>query len=143
MDKNTRILIFALSGTALAAGATLLFRRQAKKREIDREGIVYIGRSQSDDPIVSCDEIHLYEGKPITFLTDPEDPDLDWVVTITDPKGTPFAHGNGKPQAIFTPVSNTSEITAKRPAHGKHDDYKYTVSLSQYGTELDPKLIIH
>lgn len=143
MLQRTRILLLVLSGGALAAAGALLVKREVNQRTLARGGIVHIGRDRTDNPVVSCDEIHLYEGRPVTFLTDPGDPDLDWVVTITDPKGTPFEHGNGKPQSVFTPVSSTSDITARRPQHGKHDKYKYAVDLPQFGTNIDPILIVH
>lgn len=144
MERRNRILVFSLVGAAVAIGSAAQFAVRARKRKRAARGaIVFISRSHSDAPVVSCEKVHLYDGHPVTFLTDPADPDLDWVIKITDSKGTPFVHVNGKAQALFTPGSNRSQITARRPSHGQQDEYKYTVILAQYGTELDPKLIIH
>jgi hypothetical protein len=142
MDNKSRILLSA-TGAAVAAGVAYELKRRHNRVHATADGTVCIGRSRSDNPIVSSDEVDLYDSTPLTFVTDPAEPELDWVVTITDRKGTPFAHSNGKPQAIFTPANNVSQSTVKRPTPGKTDVYKYKISLPQYGTELDPKIIVH
>jgi hypothetical protein len=141
MDKETRILLLSLAGIGAAAIATLAVKH--KHRPDFDDGDVVISRGDDDKPQAHPDKRDLYDDTPVTFQTDPEDPDLDWVIIITDKKGTPFKHKNGNDQAVFTPQNNQSRITAKHPPHGQKDDYKYTIYFPKYGTLYDPNIIIH